>query len=206
MKEKLTGTQLHLFDNTASLITNLSVGGKEPDSSYDCKPVIPPAAPWTELEVETPSTGYLSVYLSEDLSRLPIRAITCPNDNKSDSNIETGTYGLFSTCERGMRARIVKNKAQLIVFLCRKGNERVVAEYYRLAWKTEGVWHATKLDYALAADFVHFVDPPIPVSDLPEPGKTAAGNRFRLSKPESTEGVRRVSVLKRQEGAPVLLG
>ena len=29
---------------------------------------------------------------------------------------------------------------------------------------------------------------------------------FRVSKPESTEGGCRVSVLKRQEGAPVLLG
>ena len=81
-----------------------------------------------------------------------------------------------------MRAGIVKNKAQFIVFLCRRGNERAVAGYYRLAWKTEGIWHTTKLDYALAADSVHFVDPPIPVSDLPEPGKAAAESRFRLSK------------------------
>ena len=132
--------------------------------------------------MDTPATGYLSVYLSEDLSRLPIRAITRPDDNKSDPNIETGTYGLFSTCERGMRAGVVKNKAQFIVFLCRRGNKRVVAGYYRLAWKTEGIWHTTKLDYALAAASVHFVDPPIPVSDLPEPGKSAAGTRFRLSK------------------------
>ena len=132
--------------------------------------------------METPATGYLSVYLSEDLSGLPIRAITLPNDNKSDPNIETGTYGLFSTCERGMRAGIVNNKAQFIIFLSRRGKERVVAGYYRLAWKTEGILHATKRDYALAADYVHFVAEPIPVSHLPEPVRAAAERKFRLSK------------------------
>ena len=102
--QKLTSTQLSLFDVTAPVSVNLPTGGGESDSSYPSKPVMPPAAPWTALEVNTPATGYLSVYLSEDLSRLPIRAITRPYDNKSDPNIETGTYGLFSTCERAMRA------------------------------------------------------------------------------------------------------
>ena len=179
---KLTNTQLNLFDGTTSLAANALDEGDELDSSYPCRSVVPPAVPWTRLEVDTPATGYLSVYLSDDLSRVPIRAITRPNDNKSDPNIETGTYGLFSTCERGMRAGMVKNKAQFIIFLCRRGNERVIAGYYHLAWKTEGVWHSTKLDYALAADSVHFVDPPIRASDLPEPGRSAALSRFRLSK------------------------
>ena len=178
----LTGNQLRLFDGATSTVANLLDGGVDSGSSYLRESVIPPAAPWTELEVDTPATGYLSVYLSEDLSGLPIRAITRPNDNKSDPNIETGTYGLFSTCERGMRAGVVKNKAQYIIFLCNRGNGRVVTGYYRLAWKTQGVWHTTKLDYALASDSVHFVDPPIPVSDLPEPAKSAAGTNFRLCK------------------------
>ena len=132
--------------------------------------------------MDTPATGYLSVYLSEDLSGLPIRAITLRNDNKSDPNLETGTYGLFSTCERRMRAGIVNNKAQFIIFLSKRGEERVVAGYYRLAWKTEGIWHAAKRDYALAADYVHFVAEPIKVSHLPEPVKAAAERKFRLSK------------------------
>ena len=154
----------------------------EAERQCGVEPVFPPAAPWTELQVDAPATGYLSVYLSEDLSKLPIRAITRPNDNKSDPNIETGTYGLFSTCERGMRAGIVNNKARFIIFLSKRGEERVVAGYYRLAWKTEGIWHATKRDYALAADCVHFVAEPIPVSHLPEPVKAAAERKFRLSK------------------------
>ena len=160
----------------------VSAGRDKVDPSCSFELIFPPAAPWTELEADTPATGYLSVYLSEDLSKLPIRAITRPNDNKSDPNIETGTYGLFSTCERGMRAGIVNNKAQFIIFLSKRGEERVVAGYYRLAWKTEGIWHATKRDYALAADCVHFVAEPIQVSHLPGLGKSAASSRFRLSK------------------------
>ena len=180
--DELKGTQLSLLDGTSSFEVNPSAGGDEPLSSFSLRSVTPPAAPWTAMEVDSPATGYLSVYLSEDLSRLPIRAITRRNDNKSDPNIETGTYGLFSTCERGMRAGIVKNKAQFIIFVCRRGNERVIAGYYRLAYKTEGVLHGAKLDYALAADSVHFVDPPIRVSDLTEPSRSAAGTQFRLSK------------------------
>ena len=180
--QKLTSTQLHLFDETACVAAIQSAEREESDSSYANVPVMPPATPWTALEVDTPAIGYLSVYLSEDLSKLPIRAIAKPYDNKSDPNIETGTYGLFSTCERGMRAGIVKNKAQFIVFLCKRGKERVVAGYYHLAWKTEGIWHATNRDSALAADCVYFVAEPIRVSDLPEPGKSAAERKFRLSK------------------------
>ena len=36
--------------------------------------------------------------------------------------------------------------------------------------------------------------------------QTGGPSENTLTKPESTEGGRRVSVLKRQEGAPVLLG
>ena len=160
----------------------MSSGREKVDPSCSFAPISPPSAPWTDLEVATPATGYLSVYLSEDLSGLPIRAITRPNDNKSDPNLETGTYGLFSTCERGMRAGIVNNRARFIIFLSKRGEERVVAGYYRLAWKTEGTWHATKRDYALAADRVHFVAEPIQVSHLPEPVRAAAERKFRLSK------------------------
>ena len=93
--QKMTSTQLQLFDDAASLPENLPVLWEQSDSPFPSEPGIPPAAPWTTLEVDTPATGYLSVYLSEDLSRLPIRAITLRNDNKSDPNFETGTYGLF---------------------------------------------------------------------------------------------------------------
>ena len=83
--------------------------------------VKPPAAPWSLLRAAQPATGYLSMYLADDLSWLPVRHITRPHDNKSDPNIETGTYGLFSTCEHQMRSGIVNRGAQYIVFMCRWG-------------------------------------------------------------------------------------
>ena len=145
--------------------------------------VKPPAAPWSPLQIEQPVTGYLSMYLADNLSRLPVRHITRPHDNKSDPNIETGSYGLFSTCERQMRSGIVKGGAQYIVFMCRWGGRRVVSGYYRLTWKALGTLHKpTRPDYVLAADVVHFVNPPIPISDLPDSVASAAGTRFRLVK------------------------
>ena len=122
------------------------------------------------------------MYLADDLSRLPVRHITRPHDNKSDPNIETGTYGLFSTCEQQMRSGIVKSGAEYIIFMCRWDGRLVVAGYYRLAWKAPGTLHSKQTDYVLAADTVHFVNPPIPIADLPEHVASAAGTGFRLSK------------------------
>ena len=127
--------------------------------------------------------GYVSMYLADDLSRLPVRQITRPRDNKSDPNLETGTYGLFSTCERQMRSGIVNRGAKYIFFLCRWGGRRVVSGYFRLAWKAPGTLHtARKADFALAADEVHFVDPPIPIAELPELVVSVVGTDFRLFK------------------------
>ena len=145
--------------------------------------VRPPTPPWSPLRVGWPAIGYLSMYLADDLSRLPVRHITRPHDNKSDPNIETGTYGLFSTCERQMRSGIVNRGAQYIVFMCRWGEQRVVSGYYRLAWSAEGTLHSPPhLDFVLAADLVHFVNPPIPVTELPEGLAAVAGTGFRLVK------------------------
>ena len=164
--------------------------------------VKPPAAPWSPLRVAQPATGYLSMYLADDLSRLPVRHITRPHDNKSDPNVETGTYGLFSTCEHQMRSGIVSRGAQYIVFMCRWGGRRVVSGFYRLAWKAPGTLHSpTKADFVLAADTVHFVDPPIPVSDLPEHLTSVAGTRFRLFKRlESAHTQELISILS---GSPM---
>ena len=145
--------------------------------------VKPPAAPWSPLRVNQPATGYLSMYYADDLSRLPVRHISRPRDNKSDPNIETGSYGLFSTCERQMRSGIVKRGAQYIIFMCSWGGRRVVTGYYRLAWRAPGTLHSpTRPDFVLAADVVHFVKPPIPVAELPEDVAAAAGTGFRLVK------------------------
>ena len=144
--------------------------------------VMPPAYPWSPLSYKNPEVGHLSIYLADGLSRLPVRYITKPHDNKSDPNIETGTYGLFSTCERQMRASIVKEGSRYIFFICNWTGERAISGYYRLAWRTEGALHARKSDFVFAADLVHFVDPPIPLSTLPEPARSVTGTGFRLYK------------------------
>ena len=79
------------------------------------------------------------MYLADDLGRLPVRHITRPHDNKSDPNIETGTYGLFSTCEHQMRSGIVNNGARHIVFMCRWG--RPPRRNRVLPAGLEGSWH-----------------------------------------------------------------
>lgn len=165
--------------------------------------VKPPAAPWSPLQVEQPPTGYLSMYLADNLSRLPVRHITRPHDNKSDPNIETGSYGLFSTCERQMRSGIVGGGAQYIIFMCRWGERRVVSGYYRLAWKAPGTLHSpARPDFVLAADVVHFVNPPIPVADLPKELAAVVGTGFRLVKRiDSSQTQELVSILNERPNA-----
>src|SRR5690349_12165 len=118
----------------------------------------PPAQPWSLIKDN--GTGYLSIYLNEPLARWPIREITRPGDNKSDPNIETGTYGLFSTCEPHMRRRIVLDGAATVFFMTsRRGRGRLLTGYYHMKWFSEGGRGAENKDYALAADQVRFVDP-----------------------------------------------
>ena len=82
-----------------------------------------------------------------------------------------------------MRSGIVNIGAQYIFFVCQWGGRRVVSGYYRLAWKAPGTLHSEKTrDFALAADAVHFVDPPIPIADLPAPLASEVGAGFRLNK------------------------
>jgi hypothetical protein len=142
----------------------------------------PPADPWRPLT--DAGRGYLSIYLSESLARWPVREITRPGDNKSDPNIETGTYGLFSTCEPGMRNRIVHDGASTIFFLTtrKRGQGRVLAGYYHIGWFTEGTQGAVNRDYALAADVIRFIDP-IPTSNLVEPLGVVCSASFRTMKP-----------------------
>src|SRR5216683_1864933 len=76
---------------------------------FHVHPLKPPAPPWLELvPTDDAGEGVLSFYYSEDEAAVPIRAIMLPNNNKSDPNIETATYGLFSTCSQRTRAGIVE--------------------------------------------------------------------------------------------------
>lgn len=142
--------------------------------------------PWRPLA--DGGRGYLSVYYSDPLARWPVREITRPGDNKSDPNIETGTYGLFSTCEPGMRNRIVHDGAATIFFLTtrKRGEGRVLAGYYHVGWYTEGTQGAINRDYALAASSMRFIDP-IAVRELSEPLAGFCSAQFRAMRPIDAE-------------------
>ena len=124
-----------------------------------CKP---PAPPWKPV-VRRPGTGsYVSVFLSSDIARLPVRDITRLNDNKSDPNLETGTYGLFSTCEPIMRDSIRARGISEIFFVTTfEDLGRCLVGRYELGWMVE----LGDKDVALAASNMRFVTP-LPVSRL----------------------------------------
>ncbi|MEJ7714996.1 MAG: hypothetical protein WKF40_04535 [Thermoleophilaceae bacterium] len=125
----------------------------------------PPRPPWRALRTPTGPHGYISVYLSDAIARYPIRAVTKARDNKSDPNIETGTYGVFSTCQVKMRKSIVTKGVPYVFFVTTHGSKsRALAGYYRVAWYAPG----PEQDFALAARTWRFVEP-IPATSLQSP-------------------------------------
>lgn len=126
----------------------------------------PPAGPWHAIGDSSPGQTFVSFYISDDVARWPVRAITLPRNNKSDPNLETLTYGLFSTCEPKMRAGIVRRNVDHIVFLTNiRGTGRHITGFYELGWYAHGTLWPKVRDFALAANRARFVDP-IPISDL----------------------------------------
>lgn len=135
----------------------LMAGAERGDGS-----VKPPHSPWVQLTTGPEEGGYLSFYYSEDLSRLPIRGVSRPSDSKSDPNLETQTYGLFSTCAPKMRACIVRRGLPYLFFQTRRDEERVLTGYYHVKWyfvQDSG----RAFDFGLAADLSHFVEHPITI-------------------------------------------
>ncbi len=135
---------------------------------------IPPNPPWVEINGDPGNGGFLSFYYSDPYSDVPVRRISSETDSKSDPNIETKTYGLFSTCEPMMRSSIVNEKLKYLLFCTRREKTRVLTGYYELKWYTVGPTikgyamkngHA-KNDYILAAARARFVDPGFVLSEL----------------------------------------
>jgi hypothetical protein len=123
----------------------------------------PPASPWTPIAAKPDAGSYVSVYLSSDVARLPVRDIMRLADNKSDPNLETGTYGLWSTCEATMRKSIVNRGIEEIFFITTvEGIGRALVGRYALGW----VAQLGPNDAAFAAKAMRFVRP-IPVSVIP---------------------------------------
>ncbi len=126
--------------------------------------VRPPRAPWRALNSRGETGAYLSYHYSDPLSTLPVRAVTKLHDNKADPNLETGTYGLFSTCSKQMRLGVVNHGRSHIVFVTRHGDERVVTGYYHLGWYAPTGFAAD--DYCLAAARMHFVEKPLRMAEV----------------------------------------
>jgi hypothetical protein len=142
----------------------------------------PPNTPWRPLDAAVPAHGYASFYYCDELGGWPVRSITRIKDNKSDPNLETGTYGLFSTCEQRMRSGIVTNRSREMFFVCRPhGGPRQVSGYYELGWYTPGALRQRTRDFALAAREMRFIDP-IPLSELPDGLADVLNGSWRLSK------------------------
>lgn len=140
--------------------------------------VVPPAPPWLELNSPPTAGGYLSIYYSDDLSRLPVRWVTKPGDNKSDPNLETLTYGLFSTCSPGMRSGVVRRRSSYLFFATMRRGERVVTGYYHVRWFAAGVFGGIR-DFCLAADSGRFVEKPIPLTEVDRKCGTDVAGIFR---------------------------
>lgn len=135
---------------------------------------------WTPLEADLGAGGSLSVYYSDPLGAVPARAVTKPGDNKADPNLETATYGLFSTCGRGLRAAFVENRREALFFTTRWRGRRVLAGYYRIGWYAPVV-SPTSRDWALAARALRFDAAPLSLAEVDVLLGTALDVRFRSS-------------------------
>jgi hypothetical protein len=123
--------------------------------------------PWRPIEPLTNADAYVSYYYADELARMPIRAVTKIRDNKSDPNIETGTYGLFSTCQEKMRSGIVRSRPRYIFFITKpRKRPRELTGMYELGWWAPGSFSSRTRDFSLAASAVRFVTPE-PLSELP---------------------------------------
>jgi len=143
----------------------------------------PPNAPWVEFVAGAEPSGCVAVYYSDRLSRLAVREVTRPADNKSDPNIETGTFGLFSTCERDMRAGVRKRGVTRLFFLSSHGGQsRALTGYYDLGWWAYGRLEGRSADVCLAARALRFIESPVPLTDLPPASRKALNSGFRTTK------------------------
>jgi len=150
--------------------------------------VTPPNPPWIPFVPREHSGAALSYYYSDPNSTIPVREVTRADDNKADPNMETMTYGMFTTCERGMRAGMVRDGRPYIFFCTNRGGRRVLTGYYLIGWYCKGppikgyrrAGGSVPHDYILAASRMKFVDPGFPLTQLtPYLGRKRVDTPFR---------------------------
>ena len=158
---------------------------------------VPPNPPWKPLAICEASGGYLGSFLNDDLSGLPVRAITVVGDNKADPNLETKTYGLFSTCHKVMRKSIVKHGRRHVFFITNRRGVPVLAGLYLVKWYAPV--SSDDNDFCLAADSIWFVQDPIPLANVDRVCGTDVDRAIRAFKCIDAEGCRKIEkLLKRR--------
>ncbi len=157
---------------------------------------IPPNPPWVPLAIREASGGYLSYFFNDDLSRLLVRAVTKVGDNKADPNLETKTYGLFSTCNKSMRKSIVNRGCRYLFFVTNRRG-RVLSGLYIVTWYAS--LSSDNDDFCLAADSIWFVQHPIPLVEVDKACGTNVSRPFRTYLSVEADGCRKMeSLLKRK--------
>jgi len=173
----------------------------------------PPGLPWRELHPNFAAHSYLCFYYTSSFSGRAVRDVNRVVANvsgghvadcKVDPNWETGTFGLFSTCQQAIRRGAVNNRSPYLFFFgdhAAASRERGVAGYYRLRWYAEGGTYAG--DFCLAADKLHFVERPISFAEVNAHLGTKLSNRVpRLSmKLSTTESLGLLAMLEQQPDA-----
>lgn len=124
---------------------------------------------WKKIKKTEKITGHIATYYSNDKAKLPVRDVKRLWDSKADPNIETGTYGIFTTCMPASRKNMVQRGDSYIFFFTNWRGKRYLAGYYELDKYIDtgitptGNGKAYKYsDYGLVAKRTHFVAKPIP--------------------------------------------
>jgi len=160
--------------------------------------VTPPEAPWREVTRKVCAPGALSFYYNDELARFPIRAVTKPQDNKADPNLETLSYGIFSTCQKGLRSAFVKEGRQHLFFITTLRGVRVLTGYYSVKWFAP-VSAAGPGDFALAADTAHFLSRPLSLAEIDAACGTRLNRKFRLNLLVEAEECQRILAYMHQQ-------
>lgn len=124
----------------------------------------PPNPPWIPLNEGNNDVAPLSYYYSDPNSEIPIRDISSRNTPKADPNIETKTFGLFGTCVKKVRKKIVEENMNFHFLFTKRENVRVLTGYYQYGWYYES--SKSSDDFMLAAKRIRFVSPGFKLSDL----------------------------------------
>ena len=115
-------------------------------------------------------TGRLVYYYSNQKAALPVRDVQKSWDEKADPNLETMTYGVFSTCTPIGRKNAFEHGDEFLFFYTNWGGTRIVTGYYEIgSYLVTGfinrlgsiTYHFS--DYAFLARNSHFVKIGIPL-------------------------------------------